>query len=239
MVHVGVDLHKRVSQIAVLTAEGEITQHRLGNEVESLERFFTQLPPKTPVAIEASGTWWWLVDLLERLGHQPVLSHPKQTKAIAAARLKNDRVDARRLALLLRGISYPPCGFRRRSCARPANSFATACSSGGSAGRSAIAWSPCWPDATSSRPPARVGSRCAGSASSRACHCRRSPAACARTTVPCCRCSMRRSASSMANSPSGGGAIPACNGCVRSPARAVHRPGARPRTRRHLPLCAC
>jgi transposase len=66
-----------------------------------------QLPPKTPVAIEASGTWWWLVDLLEGLGHQRILSHPKQTKAIAAARLKNDRVDAQRLALLLRGDLFP------------------------------------------------------------------------------------------------------------------------------------
>src|SRR4029453_15363136 len=118
MVHVGGDLHKRVSQIAVLTDEGEITQHRLANEVEGLERFFTQLPPKTPVAIEASGTWWWLGDLLERLGHQPVLSHPKQTKAIAAARLKNDRVDAQRLALLLRGdllptVWIPPAELRK------------------------------------------------------------------------------------------------------------------------------
>src|SRR5262249_56308918 len=61
----------------------------------------------TPVAIEASGTWWWLVDLLESLGHQPVLSHPKQTRAIASARLKNDRVDADRLVLLLRGDLLP------------------------------------------------------------------------------------------------------------------------------------
>lgn len=59
-----------------------------------MKRFFAALLPKTPVAIEASGTWWWLVDLLEGPGHQPVLSHPKQTKAIASARLKNDRVDA-------------------------------------------------------------------------------------------------------------------------------------------------
>jgi hypothetical protein len=42
----------------------------------------------------------------EGLGHQPILSHPKQTKAIAA-RLKNDRVDAQRLALLLRGDLLP------------------------------------------------------------------------------------------------------------------------------------
>jgi len=47
------------------------------------------------------------VDLLERVGHQPVLSHPKQTKAMAAARRKNDRVDAERLALLLRGELLP------------------------------------------------------------------------------------------------------------------------------------
>lgn len=107
MVHRGVDLHKRVSQIAVLTAEGELTQHRLDNDLGHIQRFFAQLPAPAQVAIEASGTWWWLVDLLERLGHQPVLSHPKQTKAIAAARLKNDRVDAERLVLLLRGELLP------------------------------------------------------------------------------------------------------------------------------------
>src|SRR5262249_53341832 len=37
----------------------------------------------------------------------PVLSHPKQTKAIASARLKNDRVDADRLVHLLRGDLLP------------------------------------------------------------------------------------------------------------------------------------
>lgn len=117
MVHVGVDLHKAMSQIAVLTDEGEVLQHRLDNDTPQLEAFFAQLPPGTPVAIEASGTWWWLVDLLDRLGHRPVLSHPKQTKAVAAARLKNDRVDALRLGLLLRGdllptVWIPPAALR-------------------------------------------------------------------------------------------------------------------------------
>jgi transposase len=107
MVHVGVDLDKHSSQIAVLTEDGEIRQQRLPNDATRLEKFFAELPPHTPVAIEASGTWWWLVDLLEHLGHDPILSHPKQTKAIAAARLKNDRVDAERLALLLRGELLP------------------------------------------------------------------------------------------------------------------------------------
>src|SRR5262245_34047966 len=117
MRHVGVDLHKRTSQVAVLAEDGELTRYRLVNDVERVKRFFAELPPKTPVAIEASGTWWWLVDLLESLGHQPVLSHPKQTRAIASARLKNDRVDADRLVLLLRGdllptVWIPPAALR-------------------------------------------------------------------------------------------------------------------------------
>ena len=117
MVHVGIDLDKHSSQIAILTEDGEVVQQRLANDVTRLEEFFGDLPPHTPVAIEASGTWWWLVDLLERLGHDPILSHPKQTKAIAAARLKNDRVDAERLALLLRGdllptVWIPPAALR-------------------------------------------------------------------------------------------------------------------------------
>jgi transposase len=117
MVDVGVDLHKRVSQVAVLTANGTLSQHRLENEGRRIEQFFTTLPSPARVAIEASGTWWWLVDLLQRLGHQPVLSNPKQTKAIAAARLKNDRVDAERLVLLLRGgllptVWIPPADVR-------------------------------------------------------------------------------------------------------------------------------
>jgi transposase len=107
MVHVGIDLHKHVSQVARLDESGELNQTRLDNDREQIKRYFRAIPTPAKVAIEASGTWWWIVDLLEELGHQPVLSNPKQTKAIAAARLKNDRVDAERLAVLLRGDLLP------------------------------------------------------------------------------------------------------------------------------------
>ena len=117
MVTVGVDLHKRVAQVAVLGSEGEVSQYRFDTATQDMAQFFAQLPGQTPVAVEASATWWWFVDLLERLDHCPVLSHPKQTKAIAAARLKNDRVDAARLALLLRAdllpaVWIPPAALR-------------------------------------------------------------------------------------------------------------------------------
>src|SRR5215467_13273868 len=143
MVHVGIDLDKRSSQIAVLTEDGELVQQRLTNEAGGLEKFFAQLPPQTPIAIEASGTWWWLVDLLEHLGHRPVLSHPKQTKAIAAARLKNDRVDAERLALLLRGDLPPTVWIPPAALREGANSSDTASNSSGCAAWRAIASRPC------------------------------------------------------------------------------------------------
>ena len=109
MVHVGLDLHKHYSQVAVLEETGKIWQRRLSHAGMEVEEFFRDLP-RAQVAIEATGTWWWLVDLLESLGHEAVLSHPKRTKAIASARLKTDRVDAGGLAA--HGVDSPGSGSR-------------------------------------------------------------------------------------------------------------------------------
>jgi transposase len=65
------------------------------------------LPPGTPAAFEAAFGWGWLVELLEGYGFAPHLVHPLQCKAIASARLKNDRVDAAILAQLLRADLLP------------------------------------------------------------------------------------------------------------------------------------
>ena len=65
------------------------------------------LPPATPVAFEAAYGWGWLVELLEELELEPHLVHPSRCKAIASARLKNDKVDARTLAQLLRADLLP------------------------------------------------------------------------------------------------------------------------------------
>jgi len=40
-----VDLHKRLSQIAVLTEDGEIRQHRVANDPLRMERFFAKVLP--------------------------------------------------------------------------------------------------------------------------------------------------------------------------------------------------
>jgi transposase len=59
------------------------------------------------VAFEAAYGWGWLVELLEELELEPHLVHPSRCKAIASARLKNDKVDAATLAQLLRADLLP------------------------------------------------------------------------------------------------------------------------------------
>src|SRR5437773_8173132 len=70
-------------------------------------RLIGDLPPGTPVAFEAAFGWGWLAALLEDYGFEAHLVHPLRCKAIASARLKNDKVDAATLAQLLRADLLP------------------------------------------------------------------------------------------------------------------------------------
>ena len=98
-VEVGMEVHRKRSQIAVLDAAGGVQRNRnLPDDQVKLVPVFGVLPPGMPVAFEAAYGWGWLVELLEELELEPHLVHPSCGKAIAAARLKNDKVDARTLA---------------------------------------------------------------------------------------------------------------------------------------------
>lgn len=91
---IGIDLHKYVSQLAVLRESKPASQLRFANDVVTVERVLRKLPRGSKIALEAMGSWWWMVELAQKTGHEVFLSHPKQTKAIASARLKSDKVDA-------------------------------------------------------------------------------------------------------------------------------------------------
>jgi transposase len=107
-VYVGMDVHRKRSQVAIIDAAG-IQQHNrnLANDPAKLAPVLGALAPGTPVAFEAAYGWGWLVDLLEELELEPRLVHPSRCKAIASARLKNDKVDAATLAQLLRAGLLP------------------------------------------------------------------------------------------------------------------------------------
>ena len=107
-VYVGMDVHRKRSQIAVVDAAGDEQRNRnVPNDPVKLVPILGVLPPGTPVAFEAAYGWGWLVELLEEVELEPHLVHPSRCKAIASARLKNDKVDARTLAQLLRADLLP------------------------------------------------------------------------------------------------------------------------------------
>jgi transposase len=107
-VYVGIDVHRKRSQVAVIDQDGTVLANRnVNNGVTPILSVIGGLPPGTPAAFEAAYGWGWLVELLEDYGFEPHLVHPLQCKAIASARLKNDKVDAAILAQLLRADLLP------------------------------------------------------------------------------------------------------------------------------------
>src|SRR6266581_7471707 len=107
-VYVGIDVHRKRSQVAVIDAKGEVLANRnVPNGVEPILKVIGGLPPGTPAAFEAAFGTTWLVELLEDYRFAPHLVHALRCKAIASARLKNDKVDAAILAQLLRADLLP------------------------------------------------------------------------------------------------------------------------------------
>ncbi len=98
---IGLDVHKRYSYAAVVDETGEIIEEtRVENTRESLELFASKYKGARAV-IEATGNYRFIYDILEKY-MEVKLAHPYKTRAIAEAGIKNDRLDAKMLAHLLR-----------------------------------------------------------------------------------------------------------------------------------------
>lgn len=109
MLYVGVDLHRKRSHVAALDQEGTLLlNRRIASQPYHFMRVFGELMAEPlSVAFEATYGWSWFADLLQDAGIEAHMAHPLATKAIAAGRVKNDAVDARTLAHLLRTHLLP------------------------------------------------------------------------------------------------------------------------------------
>ena len=75
-VYVGIDVHRKRSQVAVIDAVGEVLANRnVPNGVTPILSVIGDLPSGTPAAFEAAFGWGWLVELLEDYGFAPHLVH--------------------------------------------------------------------------------------------------------------------------------------------------------------------
>jgi transposase len=104
----GVDLHARTMYLCILDAQGEILLHR--NFKAEPTAFLKAVAPyrdELVVAVECIFTWYWLADLCAEEGIAFVLGHALYMKAIHGGKAKNDRIDAHKIAVLLRGGMLP------------------------------------------------------------------------------------------------------------------------------------
>lgn len=107
--YIGIDLHKAKSFVTRLNGRGRVLEQvELPHATGALQQYLERIPPDTRIAVEATGNWMWLYELIEERHPDLVLAHPLKTKAIASARIKTDKIDATTLAHLLRADLVPP-----------------------------------------------------------------------------------------------------------------------------------
>ncbi len=101
--HVGVDLHQRFCYLTAVEASGKTCkQGQVVNEGAALRAWLRQVPGPRQVVVEASGFWPAFARAVGPESERLVMVHPQRVKAIASAKLKNDRVDSETLAHLSR-----------------------------------------------------------------------------------------------------------------------------------------
>ena len=104
----GIDLHARSMYLCILDQNGAIVLHR--NMAAAPEPFLRAIAPyrtDLAVAVECIFTWYWLADLCAQEGIPFVLGHALYMKAIHGGKAKNDKIDAHKIAVLLRGGMLP------------------------------------------------------------------------------------------------------------------------------------
>lgn len=106
--YIGVDLHKKTCYMTVMDQAGVVSkQTEIKNDREEIDKFFKIYDKDSKVAVESTMNWIPFYEQVEKMGFKVVLSNPLMTKAVAAARIKNDKVDSKILAELMRTDFLP------------------------------------------------------------------------------------------------------------------------------------
>lgn len=105
---IGCDAHARYSVFVTIDESGRAEKPvRVNHGSRELRDYLATLEPGTPVAVEASGGWYWFMDELEGAGLDARLVNPLEAKRRMGGRNKTDKLDAQGLAILCRNGTLP------------------------------------------------------------------------------------------------------------------------------------
>ena len=100
---VGMDLHRRRSVLVRMTEDGrKLATVRITNDPVRLAAEVRRAGLHPQMVLEACYGWYWAADALAEAGAEVHLAHPLGVKEFSHRRVKNDELDARDLAGLLR-----------------------------------------------------------------------------------------------------------------------------------------
>jgi transposase len=104
---IGLDVHRDFAQVAIWE-DGKVSDAgRVPTSPEALRAFAAELRGSDRVALEATTNTAAIAGLLAERAGQVVVSNPFKTRAIAEAKIKTDKIDARVLAELLAADYLP------------------------------------------------------------------------------------------------------------------------------------
>jgi len=110
MYYIGLDVHKKTISYCIKRVDGEVHAEGTINALRiSLDAWLAQLPQPWTGALEATLFTGWIYDYLKPHAAALKVAHPAKLQAIATAKKKNDQVDARMIADLLRCNLLPEC----------------------------------------------------------------------------------------------------------------------------------
>lgn len=108
--YVGLDVHKKSVSFCVKLADGTILEEgKIPSRRQDLEQWAKQRVAPWHGAMEATIFSGWIYDALKPHAAVLEMGHPSMMKAIGAAKKKNDRLDARKMADMVRCNLLPSC----------------------------------------------------------------------------------------------------------------------------------
>lgn len=112
------DSHKRYTLVEVEECEtGKTKQFRVNHAHGAIMDCLKGHQKGTAVAVEAIGSWYWIIDEIEKAGLKPKLVHPRKAKLMMGMINKTDKLDVHGLNVLQRNktlptVWIPPCELR-------------------------------------------------------------------------------------------------------------------------------
>lgn len=106
--YIAFDSHKHYTlaereDVKTFEAKQERIRHRRG----AIRDYLRDCSAGTRVAVEASGSYYWIVDEIEAVGCKPMLVHPRKAKLMMGMINKTDRLDVHGLNRLQRNQTLP------------------------------------------------------------------------------------------------------------------------------------